>query len=142
MEFKKFKNFYILKISRGEKIQKSIEEFAKKGAKNGGFFIGIGAVEDATLAHYSVKDKKYTQKSIKKPLELASLIGNVCFSKGKIIIHSHAVLADKDLKTFSGHLVDAKVSGACEIIFFPFNKKIQKVYDEATGLKLMKFSYN
>jgi predicted DNA-binding protein with PD1-like motif len=137
MEFKKFKNFYILKISRGKEIQKSIEEFIKKEAKNGGFF--IGAVEDATLAHYSVKDKKYTQKSIKKPLELASLIGNVCFSKGKIIIHSHAVLADKNLKTFSGHLVDAKVSGACEIIFIPFNKKIQKVYDKITGPKLMKF---
>jgi predicted DNA-binding protein with PD1-like motif len=120
MEFKKFKNFYILKFSQREEIQKSIEE-------------------DAILAHYSVKDKKYTQKSIKKPLELTSLIGNVCFSGGKIIIHSHAVLADKNLKTFSGHLVDVKVSSACEIIFIPFNKKIQKVYDKITGLKLMKF---
>jgi predicted DNA-binding protein with PD1-like motif len=139
MEFEKFKNFYILKISRGEEIQKSIEEFSKKEAKNGGFFIGIGAVESATLAHYNVKNKKYRQKEIKKPLELASLIGNVCFSKGKIIVHSHSVFADKNLKTFSGHLVEAKVSGACEIIFLPFNKKIEKVHDKITGLKLMNF---
>jgi predicted DNA-binding protein with PD1-like motif len=139
MTFKKFKNFYILKFSKGEEIQKSIGEFSKSQAKNGGFFIGIGAVERATLAHYSVQNKKYSQKEIKKPLELTNLTGNVCFSQGKIIVHSHAIFADKNLKTFSGHLVEAKVSGACEIIFFPFNKKIEKVYDKITGLKLMNF---
>jgi len=138
MSFKKFKNFYVLKISRGEEIQKSIGEFSKSQAKNGGFFIGIGAVESAILAHYSVKDKKYSQKEIKKPLELTNLSGNVCFSGRNLIIHSHATLADKNLKTFAGHLVEARVSGACEIIFFPFNKKIEKIYNGETGLKLMK----
>ena len=138
MEYKKFSNFYALKIYRGEEIQESIENFCKSEAKNGGFFIGIGAVENATLAHYSVQNKKYSQKEIKKPLELVSLIGNVCFSKGKIIVHSHATFADKNLKTFAGHLVEARVSGACEIIFFPLNKKIEKVYDKITGLKLVK----
>lgn len=137
MRFKKFKNFFILKISRGEEIQKEIEKFCLKFVKNGGFFIGIGATEGATLAHYSVKNKKYNQREIKKPLELVSLIGNVCFSEGKILVHSHATLADKNLKTFSGHLVKAKVSGACEIIFFPFSKRIQKIFDKITGLKLM-----
>lgn len=138
MESKKIKNFYVLKISKGEEIQKSIEKFSKKKAKNGGFFIGIGATEGAILAHYNVRNKKYNQQKIKKPLELVSLIGNVCFSEGKIIVHSHATLADKNLKTFSGHLVKAKISGAGEIIFFPFNKKIKKIYDKETGLKLMK----
>jgi predicted DNA-binding protein with PD1-like motif len=142
MEFKRLKNFYILKISRGEEIQRAIEEFSKKEAKNGGFFIGIGAVEEATLAHYSVKNKKYTQKKIKRPLEIASLIGNVCFSEGEIIVHSHVVLADKNLKTFSGHLIEAKVSGTLEIIFFPFTKKIEKIYDKITGLRLIKIGHN
>jgi predicted DNA-binding protein with PD1-like motif len=140
MEFKKFKHFYILKISPREEIQKSIAKFCKQKAKNGGFFIGIGAVDGTILAHYDVKSKKYNEKRIKKPLELASLIGNVCFSQGETIVHSHAVLADKNLKTFSGHLVEARVSGVCEIIFFPFNKKVKKVYDKITGLKLMELS--
>ena len=139
MKSKKFTNFYILKISRGEEIQEAIEEFCKKGAKNGGFFIGIGAVEGVILAHYSVRNKKYSQKEIKEPLELTNLTGNVCFSEGKIIVHSHATFCDKNLKTISGHLVKAKVSGAGEIIFFPFSKKIEKVYDNITGLKLMQF---
>lgn len=139
MKSKKFTNFYILKISRGEEIQKAIEEFSKSHAKNGGFFIGLGAVAGVTLAHYSVKNKKYSQKIIKRPLELTNLAGNVCFSKGKIIVHSHAIFADKNLKVIAGHLVKAKVSGACEIIFFPFSQKIKKVYDKITGLKLMKF---
>lgn len=107
-------------------------------AKNGGYFIGIGALEKAELAHYSVANKKYSSKSFNRPLELTSLCGNVCFSEGKIIVHSHATLADNHFKTIAGHLVEGKVSGTCEIIFFPFNKKIQKVYDKITGLKLMK----
>lgn len=139
MKFIKFSKLYILKIERGEKINKTIEEFSQKEAKNGGFFLGIGATKEVTLAYYDLKKKKYHQRKIKKPLELASLIGNVCFEDGKIIIHSHAVLADKNLKTFSGHLVEASVSGACEIIFFPFSRKIHKAFDKATGLKLMKF---
>lgn len=139
MKSKKFPTFYLLKISRGEEIQKSIEKFSKNQAENGGFFIGIGATEGATLAHYNVQNKKYSQKEIKKPLELTSLAGNVCFSEGKIIVHSHATFADKNLKTISGHLVRAEVSGACEILFFPFAKKIKKKYDNITGLKLMDF---
>jgi predicted DNA-binding protein with PD1-like motif len=137
MEFKEFKNFYILKISRGEEIQKTIENFSKQRAKNGGFFIGLGAVESAILGHYDVKEKRYSQKKIEKPMELTNLTGNVCFSKGKIIVHSHVTLADKNLKTFAGHLLKARVSGTCEIIFFPFQQKIEKVYDKTTGLKLM-----
>jgi hypothetical protein len=139
MDFKKFTNFYILKISRGEEIQKSIEKFCQKKASNGGFFIGLGAIESVTLAHYNVKNKKYSQREIKKPLELTNLIGNVCFSEGKMLIHSHATLADKNLKTTAGHLVQAQVSGACEIIFFPFSQKIKKIYNKETGLKLMDF---
>ena len=137
--FKKFKNFYILKISRGEKINETIANFCKKEAKKGGFFIGIGAVENATLAHYKVANKKYSEKKIRKPLELTNLTGNVCFSGKEIIVHSHATLADSNLKTIAGHLVEAKVSGACEIIFIPFDQKIEKIYDKITGLKLMNF---
>lgn len=137
--FKKFNNFYVLKISRGEKINRTIANFCKKEAKNGGFFIGIGAVEGATLAHYSVANKKYSETEIQKPLELTALIGNVCFSGKEMIVHSHATLADNELKTIAGHLVEAEVSGACEIIFFPFSQKIKKAYDKITGLKLIEF---
>ena len=137
--FKKFDKFYILKIPRGKEINKSIEDFCKKETKKGGFFVGIGAVKGAILAHYSVANKKYTKIKIQKPLELTNLTGNVCFSGKEIIVHSHATFADNKLKTISGHLVEAEVSGACEIIFFPFSKKIRKTYDKITGLKLMDF---
>jgi predicted DNA-binding protein with PD1-like motif len=137
--FKKFKNFYLLKILKGQKINQTINAFCTKEAKNGGFFIGLGAVDEVILAHYNIVRKKYSQKKIKKPLELVNLVGNVCFFKKEIVVHSHATLADKELNTISGHLVEARVSGACEIIFFPFNQKIKKIYDRATGLKLVYF---
>ncbi len=137
--FKKFPIFYILKISRGEKVNEEIAKFCQGQIKSGGFFVGIGAVKNATLAHYSVADKKYSEKKIQKPLELVNLTGNVCFSGQDMIVHSHATLSDNNLKTLAGHLVEAEVAGACEVIFFPFSQKIKKVYDKVTGLKLMNF---
>ncbi len=137
--FRKFKNFYILKISRGEKINEEIAEFCQRQTKFGGFFVGLGAVKNVTLAHYSVANKKYSEKKIQKQLELVNLTGNVCFEGKNMIVHSHAVLGDDKLKTISGHLVEAEVAGACEVIFFPFSQRIKKVHDKITGLKLMNF---
>ncbi len=137
LSFKKFPNFYILKIPLGKEINKFIEKFCQKEAQNGGFFIGLGAVKEAILAYYNVDKKKYIQKKFKKPLEIANITGNVCYFKKEVFVHSHATFADKNFKTIAGHLVEAKVVGACEIIFFPFPKKIKKVYNRKTGLKLM-----
>jgi len=139
MDFKKQDNFYIIKISRGEEVNKSIQEFCKKEALNGGFFTGIGAVEKVVLAHYSVDDKKYSDKELEVPLELTSLIGNVCFDQEQMIVHSHATLSSPSMEAMAGHLVKAVISGACEVIFYPFAERVGKDYDEETGLKLMEF---
>jgi len=139
VNFKKLNNFYILNLSPSDKVNEEIKKFCKKEAKKGGVFVGVGAVKWATLAHYSVADKKYSEKKFKKPLELTNLTGNVCFSGKEIVVHSHATFADKDLKVIAGHLVEAEISGAGEITFFPFDQKIKKAYNEATGLKLIDF---
>jgi len=137
MEFKKFRNFYILSLKTGQKINESLKSFCKEKAKNGGFYFGIGALKDPVLAHFDPKTKKYTQKKFKGQFELANISGNICFFKKEIVVHSHCVLGDKNLKGFAGHLVEAQVSGAFEILFFPFPKKIKKEEDKETGLKLL-----
>jgi len=139
MNFNKQDNFYIIKISRGEEVNQAIEEFCKEKAQKGGFFSGIGAVDMASLAHYSVADKKYNKKEFNEPLELTSLIGNVCFDEDEMIVHSHATLSSPSMEAIAGHLVKARVSGACEILFYPFSERIGKDMDEETGLKLMDF---
>ena len=70
---------------------------------------------------------------------MVSLIGNVFLGPEKeLIIHSHASFSRPNGEMVGGHLVEARISGTCEIHFSPINLNLQKQYDEETGLKILK----
>jgi len=56
----------------------------------------------------------------------------------EIIIHAHASFAYKNMQPLAGHLVEAKISRTAEI-FLTKTKKLEKFYDQETGLKLFSF---
>ena len=139
MTFQKINNqFFLIRINRGEKIITSLKKFCLKNKIYGGFFYGIGAFDEVELAHYDVSQKKYSSEKFNLPLELTNISGNVGFFEKELIIHAHATLANKKMQTFGGHLVEAKVSGTAEIFFVKL-KKLIKVLDQETGLKLFSF---
>lgn len=139
MKQAKIEDKYILVIQRGENIVASLKEFCEKEGVFNGFFYGIGAVDQVELAHYSVEDKKYSSYKFDEPLEMVSLIGNVFLGPEKeLIIHSHASFSRPNGEMVGGHLVEARISGTCEIHFSPINLNLQKQYDEETGLKILK----
>jgi len=136
MRFKKLNNFaYILKLERGEEIMEVIFKFCKQKKIYAGYFFGLGAVNSVRLAWYSIINKKYTERKIKKPLEIVSLAGIITAKK----IHAHIVLSSAMMKTYGGHLIQARISGACEIILTPGEGAIARKYDEAIGLELLDF---
>jgi hypothetical protein len=133
-----YRNRYIIALHRGDGIVKSLTKFCKEKKIKQGFFIGIGAVDFAELAHYSVENKKYSSKKFDIPLEMVSLAGNVIKEKDKdLIIHAHGTFGKDNFETISGHLVEARISGVGEIIFFPTQTKLEKSYDDETGLKII-----
>lgn len=71
-------------------------------------------------------------------MELTSLLGNVFDSNEGLVVHLHAVFGRADNSCLTGHLVEAKVFGACEVFVKVLDKKLNKSYDEVTGLKLLK----
>ena len=129
---------YIIRIARGEEIIASLKKFCQKEKIKGGFFYGLGAVDEAEIAHYDVSAKKYSSKKFNTVLEMINLTGNIGFFQKEIIIHAHASFADKNMHPLAGHLVEAKISGTAEI-FLTKTKKLEKFYDQETGLKLFSF---
>jgi len=129
---------YIIRIARGEEIIASLKKFCQKEKIKGGFFYGLGAVDEAEIAHYDVSAKKYSSKKFNTVLEMINLTGNIGFFQKEIIIHAHASFADKNMQPLAGHLVEAKISGTAEI-FLTKTKKLEKFYDQETGLKLFSF---
>ncbi len=126
---------YFIRIKRREKILASFKKFCQKEKIEGGFFCGLGAVDQVELAHYDVATKKYSAKKFNQPLELTNITGDVGIYEKDLIIHAHATLADKNMKCLAGHLVEAEVSGTAEI-YFSLTPRLEKFFDEETGLKL------
>lgn len=138
MEFRKANRGYIIRLFKGEKIIDSITKFCEDKKINSGIFHGIGAVLSIELAFYDLKKKIYTFKKINKLMEIVSLTGNIALLKDKHILHTHIVLSDDKMKAFGGHLKEAIVGGACEIVLTDLQVKIKREYDQDTGLNLWK----
>lgn len=135
MEAKKLKNStWVIKIQRGEEIVQTLKDFCQKKEISGGFFFGLGAVDQIKLAHYDVAKKKYQSLKFDQPLEMVNLTGSIGKEKD-LIIHAHAVFSDRKMETLAGHLVLGKVSGTAEIYLIGL-PPLEKKYDPETGLKL------
>ncbi|MCK4532030.1 MAG: DUF296 domain-containing protein, partial [Candidatus Aenigmarchaeota archaeon] len=61
----------------------------------------------------------------------------VSLSEGKLKVHAHVIIGDKEFRTFGGHLVEGIVLPTCEIVFFPFEEMIERKMDGETGLALL-----
>ncbi len=137
MNFKKTKNIYVIRLERGEKIIEALKNFCLKNKIKCSYFFGIGALDEAELAHYIVGNKKYSSKVFRQPLEIANMSGNITTMDNEAYIHCHATLSDEKMKAVAGHLKEGRISATCEIILVKLNADIKRKFDESTGLNLM-----
>lgn len=137
MKSKKIENRHIIRLERGEKIIEGIKDFCTKNNIKLGYFFGIGALDEAELAHYTVENKKYTSKVLKQPLEIVSLIGNITTMDNEVYLHCHITLGDEEMKAIAGHLKDGKISATCEIILVELEGEINRKHDDFIGLNLL-----
>ncbi|MEE9323824.1 MAG: PPC domain-containing DNA-binding protein [Candidatus Aenigmarchaeota archaeon] len=138
MKYRKIGNSYVIRLEKGEKVMEKLEEFCRKERIRSGHFSGIGGLGEAEIAHFSMEDKEYHSKVFGGALlELISFLGSVTVSEGKIKIHAHVMIGDKEFRTFGGHLIEGTVLPTCEIVFTPFGETIERKPDEETGLALL-----
>jgi predicted DNA-binding protein with PD1-like motif len=131
------KNQYLLRIEPNEEVFESLIKFAEKNKIKSGFFYGIGACKNVKLEDTMKRKKDYDWFKFKKQLEIASLRGNLTLKENHPYLHIHASLGDKNLKTISGHLRKLVIFPTCEIMFFTFDLKIIRKYNQLTNLSLI-----
>lgn len=137
MKSRKINNTYFLRLERGEKIIESLRKFCAENNISAGYFSGIGALDEAELAHYIVKNKKYTYESFRQPLEIINMTGNVTIMNKEIYLHCHITLSDVNMDAIGGHLKEGIVSATCEIVLVKLDAAVERKYDEVTGLNLI-----
>ena len=128
---------FILALKIGENLFESILRVANDAGINAASMSGLGAIDDVTLAYYHLDKKEYQTKLFKGTYELVSLNGNIALLDGKRFLHIHGAIGNDEYQVFGGHFMDAIVGPSAEITIIPMQGKINRAYDDCTGLKIM-----
>jgi len=126
----------IMRLKHDADMVQSIAEFARNKGVNAGNFTAIGALKRAELGYYDQKNHEYRKMRIDSPYELASCVGNVSLRDGEPFVHAHVVLSDEKGNTRAGHLLEGIVFAAEVHLSQLEGPKLERKYDELTGLSL------
>lgn len=130
---------YIISIDNHQEIMSALAAFCQEQGILAGEVHGIGAVNKATLRFLNHVTKKYVDKTFEEQMEASSLVGNISEKDGKVYLHVHANFGRADYTVVGGHLLSATLNGACELVVTRFHCKIDRQFDDETGLNLYKF---
>ncbi len=132
---------YILRFNSREEVMTSLKRFCSENQIHAAFFSGIGRCLNLILSYYKLDTKQYDDcPIIEKELEIVSFHGDVSLMGSQVIIHAHGSFSDAALNVVGGHVKQLIVSGTCELFLKKFDGKMQRVYDEGTGLNLLEES--
>ncbi|SDJ55426.1 hypothetical protein SAMN05216226_10530 [Halovenus aranensis] len=126
---------YVARLEHGRDWRGQIEAFAATEGIEAGFFMGIGAVSDATLLFYDQHDQEYDDIMFDEHFEMTPAIGNISMLDGEPFAHTHAVLSREDGSTVAGHL-DTATTFAGELYVREFETTLEREHDETTDLDL------
>ena len=128
---------FILALNLGEDLFDSILRCANDANIKSASLSGLGTLDDIMLAYYNLDTKQYQEKLFPGMYELISLNGNIAILEDELFVHIHASIGDENYRVFGGHVMSGIVGPACEITVTPLPGKIQRGYDDRTGLKIM-----
>ncbi|MEM2122335.1 MAG: DNA-binding protein [Candidatus Bathyarchaeia archaeon] len=128
----------VASLDHGADLLASIRKIVDDNDVKAAVFWIIGAVRRATIGYYDQGERRYVKVSMDEPLEVASCMGNVAQFRGETLIHAHITLADRNGKAFGGHLYEGTIIYAAELYLMELNLKLEREYDETTGLNLFK----
>jgi len=139
MEFKKFGNYYIVRLEKGEEVLTKLKELCEMENIRLGNISGIGASKEVEIGLFNTDTKEYKTTTMKGMFEITSLIGNISRKDGEVYLHTHINFSDVSLQTYGGHLVRCMISATCEIILTVINGEVDRKLNDEIGLNLFSF---
>ena len=131
---------FILSIDNHEEISAALAAFCKEKDILCGSVTGIGAICEATFRFLDPATKKYVDKTFSEQMEITNLTGNISCKDGAPYLHLHITAGRRDYSCIGGHLLSARINGACELLVEAFDGvKAGRRFDEETGLNLYSF---
>ena len=133
-------NRYIVSLDNHVEIMEGLAAFCNDLGVKCGQVSGIGAVCEATFRMYNPATKQYVDKKFAEQMELTNLTGNISQKDGAPYLHVHATCSRADYSCIGGHLLSARINGACELLVGSFrDTSVGRKFDPETGLNLYEF---
>lgn len=126
---------FVARLEHGRGWREQIEAFADDEGIDAAFFLGLGAVQDATLMFYDQDDQVYEEIAFDEPFEVLPAVGNISWLDGERFAHTHVTLSREDGSTVAGHLDDA-TTFAGELWVREFDAHLEREHDPVTDLDL------
>lgn len=139
MDYRKFKNQYVIRLDRDEEIVESLKKIADKENIKLAYLTGIGAVGKVTAGVFDTKEKVFKGHTWEGDLEVVSIGGNINTMNGETYVHFHISAADEQGNVFGGHLQEAVISGTGELVLTEIDGTVDRKFDEEIGLNLFDF---
>ena len=138
--FEDANNRYIVSLDNHMELMAGITSFCRFRGILCGQVSGIGAVSEATFRMYDPATKQYVDKTFTEQMEITNLTGNISEKDGDVYLHVHATCSRADYSCVGGHLLSARINGACELLIGNFgDTEAGRKFDEETGLNLYDF---
>ena len=131
---------YVLSLDNHVSIIQAITAFCKERGILAGAVSGLGATNNATFRCLNPTTMKYVDNTFEEQMELTNITGNISQKDGQVYLHVHVTASRADYSCIGGHLLDAFISGACELVVEDFGAThIGRRPDPATGINLYEF---
>jgi predicted DNA-binding protein with PD1-like motif len=138
MKVKRTEDGFFLVLDRGDEVIASLKAIADAERIGMASLAGIGAVRDVVLAYLDLDQKQYLKRDLgPDSMELVSLVGNLARLDGGPVAHCHAVVGDRELRVYGGHLFQAVVSVTVEIYLRVYGGEVAREFDPESGANLL-----
>lgn len=139
MEYKKSNNLYFVRVDKGEEVLSKLKEVCEKENITLGKIEGLGATNKLTVGLFDIQEKFYHKTTLTGPMEITSFIGNISTSNGKIYLHCHINVCNKNMQIFGGHLNECFISATGEFVITKAEGTVERELNKEIGLNLFKF---
>ena len=130
---------FVLSIDNHQLLMAALADFCTAKGILAGSINGIGAISEATFRFLDPATKKYVDKTFAEQMEITALIGNISEKDGAPYLHVHVTAGRRDYSCIGGHLLEARINGACELVVESWpGTALGRYADQETGLNLYK----
>ena len=128
---------FIVSLDNHTELMEGLMAFCRHVGITTGQVTGIGAVSEATFRMYDPATKQYVDKTFAEQMEVTGITGNISTKDGEVYLQVHATCSRADYSCVGGHLLTARISGACELLVDSFrDTSVGRRFDPETGLNL------